>query len=294
MRIRHIQIFADVLRASGPTLAREYHSLMTAEEHEFPSEAARARYAAVVHAVGMMTDTNRFLAGLADLGYEAGATASRAPVKPVCRICGSEDVSRNATVRWDQDLQDWTLTGMFDNATCDDCGAESDALCDWQAVERPPAPLEPAVGARVRIIERSRIGGDRFKGREGEIIRQGRFGFYVRLDMTPRERVQKVELVEAPFLTILSLPADPVLPQQDTAMFNSFQRQCAAVFGGGDFAHVTTLDEVRACDDTLFTFLMIELSGPEDCTDLPEAVRRLEQAQCDIQGVLDRFGEEES
>lgn len=74
-------------------------------------------------------------------------------------------------------------------------------------------------------------------------------------------------------------------------MFNSFQCQCAAVFGGGDFAHVTTLDEVRACGDTLFTFLMIELSDHEGCTDLPEAARRLEQAQCDIQAVLDRFGE---
>lgn len=209
MRIRHIQIFADVLRASGPTLAREYHSLMTAEEHEFASEAARARYAAVVYAVGMMTDTNRFLVELAELGYEAFATASRAPVKPVCGNCGSEAVSRNATVRWDQDLQDWTPTGIFDSATCDDCGAESDALCGWQPVERPPAPLEPAVGARVRIIERSCIGGDRFKGREGEIIRQSRFGFYVQLDMTERERLQKVELVEAPFLTILSLSGDP-------------------------------------------------------------------------------------
>lgn len=75
-------------------------------------------------------------------------------------------------------------------------------------------------------------------------------------------------------------------------MLNSYQRRCVAVYGGGDFAHVTSIDEARECGDTLFLFLMIELSDQEGCTSIPEAARRLEQAQCDIQSVLDAFDEE--
>lgn len=65
---------------------------------------------------------------------------------------------------------------------------------------------EVGIGARVRIRRRQRIGGDRYADREGVIIRTHFAGFYVRLDMTPRERTQKTELVETAFLEVLAPP----------------------------------------------------------------------------------------
>lgn len=70
-------------------------------------------------------------------------------------------------------------------------------------------------------------------------------------------------------------------------MFNPYQRACAAAFGGGDFAHVVTMDDVRGVHDTLFTFLMVELSSDEGCLDQEIAIRRLATAAADIDGVMD-------
>lgn len=74
---------------------------------------------------------------------------------------------------------------------------------------------------------------------------------------------------------------------QPAAVPNEFQRACAAAYGGGDFAHVTSVGDARTMQDTLFTFLMIELGADEGCTDRAEAVRRLGSAQTNIQEVLD-------
>lgn len=40
----------------------------------------------------------------------------------VCRQCGSEEVTRDAVVRWSVEDQDWQVSGIFDNADCDHCG----------------------------------------------------------------------------------------------------------------------------------------------------------------------------
>ena len=122
------------------------------------------------------------------------------PVQPLCRNCGSENLARDAAARWDIAVQDWTITGLFDSTSCDDCSAESDNLARW-------APLEPRIGARVRILERPRVDVDRFRNREGTIVRAHFAGFYVKLDMTSRERTQKTELVETRYLEVLALPA---------------------------------------------------------------------------------------
>lgn len=68
---------------------------------------------------------------------------------------------------------------------------------------------------------------------------------------------------------------------------NPFQRACADAYGGGDFAHVRDLDEAREAGDTLFAFLMIELGSSEGCDSAEEAVRRLDMAIADIQGVAE-------
>lgn len=70
-------------------------------------------------------------------------------------------------------------------------------------------------------------------------------------------------------------------------MLNLFQRACADVYGSGDFAHVQTIEEAREAGDTLFTFLIIELASSEGCNNAEEAVRRLDMAVADIQGVAE-------
>lgn len=69
--------------------------------------------------------------------------------------------------------------------------------------------LPAEIGARVRIRPRPRVGKDRYANREGIIVRPHFAGFYVRLDMTPRERSQKTELVETGYLEVLASPARP-------------------------------------------------------------------------------------
>jgi hypothetical protein len=46
-------------------------------------------------------------------------------VKKCCKYCGSENVSVDATARWDVETQRWELAGLFDNSDCDDCGGET-------------------------------------------------------------------------------------------------------------------------------------------------------------------------
>lgn len=63
---------------------------------------------------------------------------------------------------------------------------------------------------------------------------------------------------------------------------NRFQRVVADTHLDGHFAHIDDQREALADDpngDTLFTFLMRELS---DVTDQDEALRRLAQARLDI------------
>jgi len=71
---------------------------------------------------------------------------------------------------------------------------------------RPEPVLEHRIGSRVRIRPRQRVGGDRYGGREGVIVKTHFAGFYVKLDMTRRERSQKTELVETAYLEVLAPP----------------------------------------------------------------------------------------
>ncbi|OYW83958.1 MAG: hypothetical protein B7Z20_11760, partial [Sphingobium sp. 32-64-5] len=56
---------------------------------------------------------------------------------------------RDATARWGTDEQCWSTSGLFDNETCDDCGAEGDDFANWVAITpKPPADRGLSVGAR--------------------------------------------------------------------------------------------------------------------------------------------------
>jgi len=70
---------------------------------------------------------------------------------------------------------------------------------------------------------------------------------------------------------------------------NRLQQIAAQVYGGGDYAHITSRKEAQSdhCGDTLFTFIMRELSDHDD-PGLPfeEGVRRMETAIRELQEVL--------
>jgi hypothetical protein len=72
-------------------------------------------------------------------------------------------------------------------------------------------------------------------------------------------------------------------------MLTPWQKIVAEHYGGGDYAHVETVDECRDVGDTLFTFLMIELDPKEDCDSWDEAVRRLAMAQEQLADLMEEF-----
>jgi hypothetical protein len=74
-------------------------------------------------------------------------------------------------------------------------------------------------------------------------------------------------------------------------ILNAWQKAIARTYGGGDYAHLTeqakvSHEELADCGDTLFEFLMIELSDQEDCEDQEEAVRRMVQARDQLDNAI--------
>jgi len=66
--------------------------------------------------------------------------------------------------------------------------------------------------------------------------------------------------------------------------FNQPQRIVANVYADGEFDHVQP-DEIHDVGDTLFTFLMVELSENEGCEDVVEARRRVDVAIGELAAV---------
>lgn len=62
-----------------------------------------------------------------------------------------------------------------------------------------------------------------------------------------------------------------------------WQRMARAAYSGGMHDHLSR-EQFDSAGDSLFTFIMSELD--EDCKDFDEALRRLEQARDDIEGVI--------
>ncbi len=74
------------------------------------------------------------------------------------------------------------------------------------------------------------------------------------------------------------------------APMNAWQKAVANNYCHGDFAHFRRDPNWRAnldgCGDSLFRFLMIELSTQEDCDSAEEAINRLENAREDIDSAI--------
>lgn len=49
--------------------------------------------------------------------------------KPVCTVCGSDDIRRDAYAEWSVEKQEWILVTVFDNTDCEKCGGE--CSIDW-------------------------------------------------------------------------------------------------------------------------------------------------------------------
>ncbi len=69
-----------------------------------------------------------------------------------------------------------------------------------------------------------------------------------------------------------------------------WQQAVCRTYGEGDFASLaddpdwySALDEIG---DTLFRFLMVELSTAEDCADFDEAIARLNTARDDVERAI--------
>lgn len=78
-------------------------------------------------------------------------------------------------------------------------------------------------------------------------------------------------------------------PPPDTPL-NPFQQVAAETYGDGDYSYIDHYTDWRTaiddCEDTLFTFVMIELSSKEGCMDFDEAINRLHSAQDDLAEVI--------
>ena len=55
--------------------------------------------------------------------------------KPVCPECGSDGITRDACARWSVEAQDWVLSSVYDDMTCDECGHDSPDGFKWVEID---------------------------------------------------------------------------------------------------------------------------------------------------------------
>ena len=64
-----------------------------------------------------------------------------AKIRIVCPECGSDNIVKDASARWNVETGAWELSTTYDATTCDDCGHESDDHFDHiQVVTLQPWP----------------------------------------------------------------------------------------------------------------------------------------------------------
>ena len=72
---------------------------------------------------------------------------------------------------------------------------------------------------------------------------------------------------------------------------NEWQRAVDRNYGDGDYAQFAVGGAISdadldQCGDTLFVFLMLELSDAEDCDSTEEAIRRIENARRQLDAAI--------
>lgn len=63
-------------------------------------------------------------------------------LKPVCSRCGSEDLARDACVRWDKSTGCWALSAIYEATFCDGCHADGDDIARWVSVADSASRIE--------------------------------------------------------------------------------------------------------------------------------------------------------
>lgn len=85
-------------------------------------------------------------------------------LRMVCGNCGSEDVTVDASARWNIDRQIWETDCPHDHGTCQACGAEGDHVVKSEPVniERRRVLLQHAPAMWAAICEHWMRGGQMF------------------------------------------------------------------------------------------------------------------------------------
>jgi ribosomal protein L37AE/L43A len=78
-------------------------------------------------------------------------------VKFVCSDCGGDNVTRDATAKWDEATQEWVTVGVQDAAICEDCGVYVDLkevpIKTWDVTDCGVVGADNAVWTHCENIE---------------------------------------------------------------------------------------------------------------------------------------------
>lgn len=74
---------------------------------------------------------------------------------------------------------------------------------------------------------------------------------------------------------------------------NRWQEAVCETYSGGEYRYLTRSplwrERLDGLGDTLFSFLMIELSDAEDCADTETALQRLDNARSDLDRAIEQI-----
>lgn len=75
-------------------------------------------------------------------------------------------------------------------------------------------------------------------------------------------------------------------------MFSPIQQQVLKHYWEGEFSHITSKAELREVGDGLIKFILNEVSPAEGCTNMHEAVSRMQRSIRDLSELADALREE--
>lgn len=140
----------DHPRAEGPTIGPLNRVHTTAGgnismsgpretlEMFFPDSEIHFRSGAGEHVIQLDAGSFPYAGNLYDrwslCSAETSLQTAQTPVEPVCDVCGSDDLVKDAAAAWDVATQAWVLLSTYDSTTCQACEREGDDICRWPAV----------------------------------------------------------------------------------------------------------------------------------------------------------------
>ena len=98
---------------------------------------------------------------------DAMEPVNRNPVTPICDVCGSADLVKDAAAVWDRDRQEWSLLSTYDSTTCQRCEREGDTIERWVPnADAPPADdQQPELDLELPVTTKAEGEGEREGGR---------------------------------------------------------------------------------------------------------------------------------